>query len=66
MGVLQWKSLIALNYAAKERGVKRQMTAVEALALCSDIVLVHVATIEEKDGKENHIDSDIVKVNKNK
>jgi len=23
MGVLQWKSLIAVNYAAKERGVKR-------------------------------------------
>jgi hypothetical protein len=45
MGVLQWKSLIALNYAAKARGIKRQMTATEALGLCSELKLVHVGTI---------------------
>ena len=61
MAVLQWKSLIAVNYAAKERGVKRQMTANEALALCTDIKLIHVSTMEEKNGKEIQIDSSAVK-----
>lgn len=44
MGVLQWKSLVAINYAAKDKGVKRGMLATEALNTCSDIIFVHVST----------------------
>ena len=46
VGVQQWNSLIALNYVAKGRGIKRSMTVYEALALCPDLVLVHVSTFE--------------------
>jgi DNA polymerase eta len=60
MGVLQWKSLIALNYAAKERGIKRGMTSIEALRLCTELKLVHVATIKEVNGEEVHLDSELV------
>lgn len=45
MGVLQWNSLIAINYVAKRAGVKRCMTCYEALELRPDMVFVHVATI---------------------
>jgi DNA polymerase eta len=31
MGVLQWNSLIAINYAAKSLGIKRGMNHFEAL-----------------------------------
>jgi len=53
MAVQQWTMLVALNYAAKGKGVKRGMHVVDAMKLCPDIVLVHVATIVEKvDAKE--------------
>ena len=44
MAVQQWNALIALNYAAKGRGVHRGMTAYEALAVVPDLILVHVST----------------------
>lgn len=62
LGVLQWDSLIALNYAAKDRGVRRGMQAFDALAVCEDLKFAHVATMFDKDGKDHIIDSSIVKV----
>jgi nucleotidyltransferase/DNA polymerase involved in DNA repair len=35
-----------MNYAAKKKGVKRSMTAYEALEACPDCIFVHIATIE--------------------
>ena len=45
MGVLQWNSLIAINYVAKKAGVKRGMSCYDALEVRPDMVFVHVATI---------------------
>ncbi|CAO3641489.1 unnamed protein product [Cunninghamella echinulata] len=44
VAVQQWSNLIAVNYAARKYGVTRLSTAEEALELCPDITLVHVAT----------------------
>ena len=49
VGVQQWNSLIALNYVAKNKGVKRSMTVYEALAHCPDLILVHISTFEVRD-----------------
>jgi DNA polymerase eta len=46
MAVQQWNAIIALNYAAKDRGVTRSMTVYDALAVCPDITFVHVSTFE--------------------
>ncbi|TNV81729.1 hypothetical protein FGO68_gene10056 [Halteria grandinella] len=48
VAVLQWNSIIALNYVAKNSGVKRSMTCYEALEVRSDMIFVHVATISDK------------------
>lgn len=48
MGVLQWNSLIALNYAAKNKGVRRGMNAFDALEVTQgEMAFVHVATMVE-------------------
>ncbi|RKP39291.1 hypothetical protein BJ085DRAFT_23766, partial [Dimargaris cristalligena] len=49
VGVQQWHSLIAVNYAARAAGVQRHMTVPEARALCPDLRLVHVATYRRGD-----------------
>ena len=64
MGSLQWKSLIAINYAAKENGVKRGMLAHEALEVCPNMMFVHVSTIIDKNGIDVILDSSICKVTK--
>ena len=51
MGVLQWQSLIALNYIAKKAGVKRGMQSFDALDVCPDMIFVHVATIIVNDAQ---------------
>ena len=43
LAVLQWRTLIAVNYPAKHAGVRRQMTAYEALAACPNCLFAHVA-----------------------
>ncbi|TGZ78259.1 DNA/RNA polymerase [Ascodesmis nigricans] len=43
LAVQQWANLIAVNYPAREKGVTRHITAVEAKKLCPEIRLVHVA-----------------------
>lgn len=60
--MLQWDSIIALNYAAKSRGVRRGMPALEALAVCEDMKFAHVATMYDKDGEDHVVDSSIMKV----
>jgi DNA polymerase eta len=64
MGTLQWKSIIALNYAAKDKGVKRGMLAHEALDVCPNMMFVHVSTIIDKDGRDIVLDSSICNVTK--
>ena len=44
----QWNSLVALSYAAKNKGVKRGMNVFEAMDACPNLKLVHVATIVDK------------------
>ena len=43
--------MIALNYVAKGRGVKRGMTCYEALAVVPDLILVHISTFEVADNE---------------
>ncbi|KAI8871190.1 DNA/RNA polymerase, partial [Ramicandelaber brevisporus] len=42
--VQQWNLLIAINYAAKARGVKRINNVADALAVCPELKLMHVMT----------------------
>ena len=64
MGALQWRSLIAINYAAKAQGVKRCMLTHEALEVCPNMMFVHVSTIIDRDGMDLVLDSSICKVTK--
>ena len=52
--VQQWNTLIALNYVAKNAGVKRGMTCYEALAVMPDLILIHVGTLEVAEGAPVH------------
>jgi nucleotidyltransferase/DNA polymerase involved in DNA repair len=53
LGVLQWKSLIAINYSAKSKGVKRGMLSHEALVVCPEMKFAHVSTLcLDKNGQE--------------
>ncbi|KAJ1965189.1 N-acetyltransferase eso1 [Dipsacomyces acuminosporus] len=47
LAVQQWQGLIAVNYPAREKGVKRMDTPSEARDKCPDIRLVHVPTFTE-------------------
>ena len=61
LAVLQWESLIALNYAAKKKGVKRHMNYQAALSICPKLIIVHIQTLTIKDGQEMIVDSAICK-----
>lgn len=45
--VQQWQGLIAVNYAARAKGVSRHDNVKEALQKCPDLKLVHVATLAQ-------------------
>lgn len=47
LGCRQWNSLIAVNYPARNYGVKRGVSCDEAQRLCPDIHLPHVATFKK-------------------
>ncbi|KAJ3127911.1 DNA-directed DNA polymerase eta rad30 [Nowakowskiella sp. JEL0407] len=49
LGVQQWNFLIAVNYAARAAGVKKQTSITEAKEKCPNIVLQHVATYTSSD-----------------
>lgn len=51
LAVQQWQGLIAINYPARAHGLSRHVTSTEALKLCPDIILQHVATWKEGDEK---------------
>lgn len=50
LAVRQWDSLIAVNYAARDAGITRMISAAEAKKLCPRVVLQHVATFREGEG----------------
>ncbi|KAI8388570.1 uncharacterized protein BYT42DRAFT_560542 [Radiomyces spectabilis] len=57
LAVQQWWSVIAVNYAARAKGVAKQMPSPEAKKLCPDIQLVHTATYTENDTEpQYHVD----------
>ena len=62
MAVVAWKSIVAMNYKAKHAGVKRMSQVYDALAVCPDIVFVHMATVGEDKGEEVLTPSSILKV----
>lgn len=45
VAVQQWEGLIAVNYAARAKGITRHMREKEAKLKCPDLVCVHVETI---------------------
>lgn len=45
LAVQQWEGIIAINYAAKGRGVTRHMRVAEARAKCPELRCVHVQTL---------------------
>ncbi|KAJ2714220.1 N-acetyltransferase eso1 [Coemansia spiralis] len=47
LAVQQWQGLIAVNYPARRRGVKRMDTVWEAREKCPELVLVHVPTFTD-------------------
>ncbi|KAJ7650686.1 DNA/RNA polymerase [Roridomyces roridus] len=47
--VLQWQALIAVNYPARKFGITRMMKIQDAMKLCPELVVVHVATYQEGD-----------------
>lgn len=47
--VQQWHGLIAVNYAARQKGIKKMTNVTEARKLCPGIQLLHVATYAEHD-----------------
>lgn len=47
VGVQQWDAIIALNYPARDRGLKRGISVEDAKTQCPDLVLQHVATWRE-------------------
>jgi len=45
VAVQQWEGLIAVNYAARAKGITRHMRVGEAKLKCPDLICVHVETI---------------------
>ena len=56
LGVVQWNSLIANNYASRKYGVKRGMSATDAVKLCHPVKL-HCVSVELI-GDQGSCDSD--------
>ncbi|KAJ4290233.1 DNA-directed DNA polymerase eta rad30 [Kalmusia sp. IMI 367209] len=51
LAVQQWQGLIAINYPARAYGLSRHVTSSEALKVCPELILQHVATWKEGDDK---------------
>lgn len=47
LAVQQWQGLIAINYPARAFGLSRHVTSAEALKVCPELILQHVATWKE-------------------
>ena len=60
LAVQQWQGIIAVNYPARDAGVRRHHTAAEARRLCPAIALVHVETIgDDEDNEERREETDL-------
>ena len=57
LAVLQWNGLLAVNYAARKFNIKRHSTPQDALALCPEIRLVHVATFNQSDSTPQYYEN---------
>ncbi|KAI8993618.1 hypothetical protein BDB01DRAFT_715812, partial [Pilobolus umbonatus] len=55
--VRQWQALIAVNYAARNAGVKRHCRVDQALEICPDIKFFHVATYGPNDTEPKYYDN---------
>ncbi|KAL8425862.1 hypothetical protein ACSSS7_008300 [Eimeria intestinalis] len=51
LAVQQWESLIAVNYPARACSIRRGENVRRALALCPDLKLVHVETLDSTEGR---------------
>jgi DNA polymerase eta len=51
LAVQQWQGLIAINYPARAYGLSRHVTSTEAMKVCPELILQHVATWKEGDEK---------------
>ena len=55
--VLQWDSLIAVNYPARKFGISRMDKVKDALRRCPDLKVVHVATYKEGEAEPGYWDN---------
>lgn len=55
--VLQWDSLIAVNYPARKYGISRMDKKKDALKRCPHLKVVHVATYREGDAEPGYWDN---------
>ncbi len=55
--VLQWDSLIAVNYPARTFGISRMDKLKDAKQRCPDLVVVHVATYKEGEKEPGYWDN---------
>ncbi|KAL7320120.1 N-acetyltransferase eso1 [Mucor circinelloides] len=55
--VQQWHGLIAVNYAARAKGIKKMTNVTEARKLCPEIQLLHVATYAEHDTEPKYYEN---------
>lgn len=55
--VLQWESLIAVNYAARKFGISRMDKKKDALKRCPHLKVVHVATYKEGEAEPGYWDN---------
>jgi DNA polymerase eta len=54
--VLQWDSIIAVNYPARKYGITRMIKSKEALKKCPHLKVVHVATYKEGEKEPGYWD----------
>ena len=52
--VLQWDSLIAVNYPARKYGISRMCKIKDALRMCPHLKVVHVATYKEGEAEPGY------------
>jgi DNA polymerase eta len=55
--VLQWESLIAVNYPARTFGISRMAKLKDAKRMCPELVVVHVATYKEGEKEPGYWDN---------
>lgn len=55
--VLQWESLIAVNYPARKYGISRMCKKKDALKMCPHLLVVHVATYKEGEKEPGYWDN---------